>query len=117
MGKYAVAVALATTVLAGSADARDKAWYIGVEAGGLIAEASDFDVTGTNGTVVEDGIRLKYKPGWEVGGTLGYAYILNAPKKTILPASLIGLFGYLRIQVVQQHPQCGFLLPSLTIQC
>ena len=29
------------------------------------------------------------------GGTLGYAYILNAPKKTILPASLIGLFGYM----------------------
>ena len=29
------------------------------------------------------------------GGTLGYAYILNAPKKTILPASFIGLFGYM----------------------
>ena len=27
------------------------------------------------------------------GGTLGYAFILNAPKKTILPASFIGLFG------------------------
>ncbi len=29
------------------------------------------------------------------GGTLGYAFILNAPKKTILPASFIGLFGYM----------------------
>ena len=30
-----------------------------------------------------------------VGGTLGYAYILNAPKNTILPASFIGLAGYM----------------------
>ena len=29
------------------------------------------------------------------GGTLGYAYILNAPKKTILPASITGLLGYI----------------------
>ena len=29
------------------------------------------------------------------GGTLGYAYILNAPKNTILPASFIGLAGYM----------------------
>ena len=28
------------------------------------------------------------------GGTLGYGYILNAPKNTILPASLIGLAGF-----------------------
>ena len=28
------------------------------------------------------------------GGTLGYGYILNAPKNTILPASFIGLAGY-----------------------
>ncbi len=29
------------------------------------------------------------------GGTLGYGYILNAPKNTILPASFIGLAGYI----------------------
>ena len=29
------------------------------------------------------------------GGTLGYAYILNAPKNTILPASFTGLAGYM----------------------
>lgn len=29
------------------------------------------------------------------GGTLGYAYILNAPGNTVLPASFIGLLGYL----------------------
>ena len=29
------------------------------------------------------------------GGTLGYGFILNAPKDTILPASFIGLAGYI----------------------
>lgn len=28
------------------------------------------------------------------GGTLGYAIMLNAPKKTVLPASLTSLLGY-----------------------
>jgi OmpA-OmpF porin, OOP family len=45
MGKFAVAVALATTVLAGAASARDQAWYIGLEAGGFISEAKNFDLT------------------------------------------------------------------------
>ena len=29
------------------------------------------------------------------GGTLGYAFILNAPMATVLPASVTGLIGYL----------------------
>ena len=28
------------------------------------------------------------------GGTLGYAFLLNAPMRTVLPASLTGLLGY-----------------------
>ena len=28
------------------------------------------------------------------GGTLGYAFLLNAPLCTVLPASLTGLLGY-----------------------
>lgn len=28
------------------------------------------------------------------GGTLGYAFLLNAPPRTVLPASLTGLAGY-----------------------
>ena len=28
------------------------------------------------------------------GGTLGYAFLLNAPMNTVLPASLTGLLGY-----------------------
>ena len=33
MRKFAVALALATTALAGPALARDKAWYVGLEGG------------------------------------------------------------------------------------
>ena len=34
------------------------------------------------------------------GGTLGYAILLNAPARTILPASLIGLLGYMLYEVM-----------------
>ena len=30
-----------------------------------------------------------------VGGTIGFCYMLDAPRKTILPASVIGLISYL----------------------
>ena len=34
------------------------------------------------------------------GGTLGYAYLLNAPMNTVLPASLTGLLGYVIYEVM-----------------
>lgn len=34
------------------------------------------------------------------GGTLGYAFILNAPLSTVLPASLTGLVGYVLYEVL-----------------
>ena len=34
------------------------------------------------------------------GGTLGYAFLLNAPKNTVLPASLTGLLGYVIYEVM-----------------
>src|SRR5512146_2393067 len=74
MGKYAVAVALATTVLAGTAQARDNAWYIGLDAGGFIAETKSFDYTNSAGQGFADGVRNKYEPGWELGGNLGYDF-------------------------------------------
>ena len=33
------------------------------------------------------------------GGTLGYAFLLNAPLNTVLPASLTGLLGYVLYEV------------------
>ena len=34
------------------------------------------------------------------GGTLGYAFLLNAPLNTVLPASLTGLLGYVLYEVM-----------------
>ena len=34
------------------------------------------------------------------GGTLGYAFLLNAPMSTVLPASLTGLLGYVLYEVM-----------------
>ena len=34
------------------------------------------------------------------GGTLGYAFLLNAPPCTVLPASAIGLLGYVLYEVM-----------------
>ena len=34
------------------------------------------------------------------GGTLGYAFLLNAPMNTVLPASLTGLLGYVIYEVL-----------------
>ena len=34
------------------------------------------------------------------GGTLGYAFLLNAPVNTVLPASLTGLLGYVLYEVM-----------------
>lgn len=43
------------------------------------------------------------------GGTLGYAFILNAPFSTVLPASLIGLVGYLIYELLMNCASLGVL--------
>ena len=43
------------------------------------------------------------------GGTLGYAILLNAPSKTILPASLIGLLGYMLYECMVNLLGQGFI--------
>ena len=74
MGKFAVAVALATTVLTGAAQARDNSWYIGLEAGGFNAETRGWDLKTPAGVGKTDAARINYEPGWEVGGVLGYDF-------------------------------------------
>lgn len=76
MRKIAVAVALATTALAGPALARDKSWYVGAQAGANLVQNELFDITrpGTAGTVVDDGIRVRHEIGYDVGGTIGYDF-------------------------------------------
>ena len=43
------------------------------------------------------------------GGTLGYAFILNAPIKTVMTASLTGLLGYVIYEVLMNLMGCGML--------
>jgi len=80
MRKFAVALALTTTALAGPAVARDKSWYVGVEAGANLMQNQLFDITRPSLTsppttsVVEDGIRVQHEIGYAVGGTIGYDF-------------------------------------------
>jgi outer membrane protein OmpA-like peptidoglycan-associated protein len=69
MRKLAVTLALATTALSTPALARDDAWYVGVEAGGLIVEDIDFDVSGTPSVGQVD-----HDIGWDAGATIGYDF-------------------------------------------
>jgi len=43
------------------------------------------------------------------GGTLGYAFILNAPMSTVFPASVIGLIGYLIYELLLHFTGIGML--------
>jgi outer membrane protein OmpA-like peptidoglycan-associated protein len=84
MRKFAMAMALTTTALAGPALARDKAWYVGAEAGGNLVQNQLFDITrpavvtgpGTVApvTVVQDGIRVRHNVGFDFGGNIGYDF-------------------------------------------
>ncbi len=78
MRKFAVALALASTALAGPALAHDKAWYVGAEAGANLMQNQLFDITRpgstTNPVVVSDGLRERYEIGYDVGGFIGYDF-------------------------------------------
>ena len=75
MRKYAVALALATTALASPALAKDGAWYIGVDAGGMLVEDSKFDIRNAAGTATTDSaIRLNHEYGYDVSGNVGYDF-------------------------------------------
>lgn len=43
------------------------------------------------------------------GGTLGYAFLLNAPLSTVLPASLTGLLGYVLYELLFSFSICGMV--------
>src|SRR3546814_2519995 len=58
MRKLAVALALASTVLASPSLARDKSWYVGVEGGAMIVEDIEFDVGEASKATVVDRITV-----------------------------------------------------------
>ncbi len=75
MRNFAVALALASTALAGPALARDKAWYIGVEGGANLLQNQSFDITPAGSTTsVKDGINVRHEIGYDVGGNIGYDF-------------------------------------------
>jgi OOP family OmpA-OmpF porin len=75
MQKFAVALALASTALAGPALARDKAWYIGAEAGANLLQNQQFDITAAGSTTpVNDALSVRHEIGYDVGGNIGYDF-------------------------------------------
>ena len=69
MRYLAIAAALASTAMASSAVARDKAWYIGVEGGPMIVEDINLDI----GTLAGAG-KVDHKVGWDADGIIGYDF-------------------------------------------
>ena len=74
MRNVTVAIVLATTALAGPALARDKAWYVGIEGGGLLAEDYRFDLRDAAGSRQANAIRLNHQAGFDVDGNVGYDF-------------------------------------------
>ncbi|WP_310498863.1 outer membrane beta-barrel protein, partial [Sandarakinorhabdus sp.] len=75
MRKLAICLALAGTALAGPALAKDKSWYIGIEAGPNLMQNQGYDIANAAGTTrVKDGITQNYAVGYDVGGNIGYDF-------------------------------------------
>ncbi len=74
MRKLAVAIALASTALAGPALAKDGSFYVGIEGGGIISQAASFDLRTTSGVAYKAPLRNTYNVGYDVDGILGYDF-------------------------------------------
>lgn len=74
MRKLAVALALATTALAGPVLAKDGAFYVGIEGGGIISQDADFDLKDSAGVVYNNPIRSNTKVGYDADALLGYDF-------------------------------------------
>ena len=74
MRKLAMALALGSTALAGPALAKDNSFYVGLEGGGIIAQAQDFNLKDTAGTTYSAPLKTHYKVGYDVDGILGYDF-------------------------------------------
>ena len=75
MRKFAIGLVLAATALSSAASAKDKAWYIGVEAGVNILQKQRLDISTANGSATTlNAISHTYFPGYDVGGNIGYDF-------------------------------------------
>ena len=71
MRKLAIAVALASTVLATPAVARDNTWYAGIEGGFMVVTDTRLDYSDVDGDL-DDAIVLEHKSGIDADVLVGY---------------------------------------------
>ncbi|WP_164115691.1 OmpA family protein [Sphingorhabdus sp. Alg239-R122] len=69
MRKLVIGLALASTAFTAPANARDDAWYVGVDGGATIVEDMDLDIGG-----ISDAASLDHKVGYDFGGYVGYDF-------------------------------------------
>ena len=73
MRKLAVVVALASTALASPALARDKAWYVGADFGGMIVENINYNIANAS-AVLSGTTTVNHDYGWDSDGVIGYDF-------------------------------------------
>ena len=69
MRNLVIGMAMASTVLASPALARDDQWYVQVQGGPMLVEDLDFDVNGQVENLTAD-----YDTGYDFGGVIGYDF-------------------------------------------
>jgi len=74
MRKLAITMALASTMLATPAIARDHSGYVGIEAGGMIVEDTRFDFGIDDDVFVNDGVDVGHKVGFDIDLVGGYDF-------------------------------------------
>ncbi len=74
MRKLAIAMALASTVLATPAIARDRSFYAGLEGGVMIVEDMDFDYSDNTPFDLKDAFGTRHKVGMDIDVIAGYDF-------------------------------------------
>lgn len=74
MRKFAIAAALASTALAGQAEARNKSFYAGLEGGAMIIEDQQYNYKVPVGGVIRNGLDIETETGFDVAGVVGYDF-------------------------------------------
>ncbi|MBA3878918.1 MAG: flagellar motor protein MotB [Sphingobium sp.] len=69
MRKLAVSLALASTIIATPALARDKSWYVGVDGGATIVERINYDIG-----AARNAASASHDYGFDVSGNIGYDF-------------------------------------------
>lgn len=74
MRKLAIAMALASTVLATPAVARDRSFYAGIEGGVMFVEDMEFDYSDSTPRDLADGLTTRHNVGFDIDLIAGYDF-------------------------------------------